>query len=172
MTKKVDKKTRTPIKLNCHWNISSTDYSGLQQRKHHCFASLNLCVAKLIRTKRDSVVERVFMGYHGPLTRYVKFRVAHAPGMPGTFAQAPRVSDPDMHHGTCVTHLPWCMTGTYVTHMPWCMPLSLTSGFLLNRWRGKRFWHSRRMRNPKFYISGERPMSTRFHCCVTIITQL
>ena len=24
-------------------------------------------------------------GFHGPLTRYVKLRVAHAPGMPGTF---------------------------------------------------------------------------------------
>ena len=24
----------------------------------------------------------------------------------------PRVSDPDMHHGTCVTHVPWCMSGS------------------------------------------------------------
>ena len=23
----------------------------------------------------------------------------------------PLVSDPDMHHGTCDTHLPWCMSG-------------------------------------------------------------
>ena len=23
----------------------------------------------------------------------------------------PRVSDPGMHHGTCVTHVPWCMSG-------------------------------------------------------------
>ena len=22
------------------------------------------------------------------------------------------VSDPDMHHGTCVTHVPWCMSGS------------------------------------------------------------
>ena len=40
---------------------------------------------------------------HGPLTRYVKLRVAHAPGMPGTFSPPPRVSEPDTHHGTCVT---------------------------------------------------------------------
>ena len=26
--------------------------------------------------------------YHGPLTRYVKLRVAHAPGMPGAFSPA------------------------------------------------------------------------------------
>ena len=31
---------------------------------------------------------------------------AHAPGMLGTFSLPPHVSDPDMHHGTCVTHVP------------------------------------------------------------------
>ena len=71
-----------------------------------------------------------------PLIRCVKFRVAHAPGMPGTSSPPPRLSDPDMHHGTCVTHVPWCM------------PRSLTSCFLLIRWRGKRSRHSRRIRNP------------------------
>ena len=29
-----------------------------------------------------------------------KIASAHAPGMPGTFSQPQRVSDPDMHHGT------------------------------------------------------------------------
>ena len=24
----------------------------------------------------------------------------------------PLVSDPGMHHGTCVTHMPWCMSGS------------------------------------------------------------
>ena len=80
---------------------------------------------------------------YGPLASYVKFRVAHAPGMPGTF---PPLSDPDMHHGTCVTHVPWCMSG------------SLTSGFLWSRWQGKRSRHSGCMRNPKYYVSGKRPM--------------
>ena len=54
---------------------------------------------------------------HGPLARYVKLRVAHASGMPGTFSPPTWVSDPDMHHGTCLTHVPWSMSG------------SLTSGF-------------------------------------------
>ena len=49
---------------------------------------------------------------HGPLSRYVKLLVAHAPGMPGTFSPSPRVTDSDMHHGTCVTHVPWCMPGS------------------------------------------------------------
>ena len=45
---------------------------------------------------------------HGPLTRYVKLRVAHAPGMRGPFPRhrlwrRPRVSDPAMHHCMGVT---------------------------------------------------------------------
>ena len=56
------------------------------------------------------------------------------------------VNDPNMHHGTCVTHVPWCMPG------------SLTSGFLWSRLRGKRSRHSRRMCNPQFCVSGKRPM--------------
>ena len=83
---------------------------------------------------------------HGPLARYVKLWVAHAPGMPETFSSPQRVNDPDMHHGTCVTHVPWCVPG------------SLTSGLLWSRWRGKRSRHSRRMRNPQFYVFGKRPM--------------
>ena len=84
---------------------------------------------------------------HGPHTRYVKLRVAHAPGLSGTFSPPARVSDADMHHGTCVTHVPWCMPGTQ------------TSGFHWSRWRGKRSWHSRQMRNPQFCVSGKRPIA-------------
>ena len=43
------------------------------------------------------------------------------------FPRPPQVSDPGMHHSTCVTH------------MPRCMPGSLTSGFLWNRWLEKTF---------------------------------
>ena len=62
------------------------------------------------------------------------------------FPPSPRVSNPDMHRSTCVTHVPRCTSG------------SLTSDFLWFRWRGKRFWHSRRMRNPQFCVSRKRPM--------------
>ena len=64
--------------------------------------------------------------------------------MPGTFSPPPRFSDPGMNHGTCVAHVPWCI------------PRSLTSGFLWNLWRGKSSRHSRRMRNPQFYVAGKR----------------
>ena len=84
---------------------------------------------------------RLFTGQwwcHGPLIKYVEFRVAHAPGIPGTFSSPPRVNDPRMHHGTCVRHVPWRMPG------------SLTSGCIWSRWRGKRSRHSRRTHNPQF----------------------
>ena len=81
---------------------------------------------------------------HGPLAQYVTLRVAHASRMLETFFSRPWISDPDMHHGTCVTHVSWCMLGL------------LISGFLWCRWQGKHFLHSRRMRNPQFYVSGKR----------------
>ena len=63
---------------------------------------------------------------------------------------SPRLgSCPDMHHGTGVTHIPWCMSEL------------LTSGFLWSRWRGKRSRHSRRMRNPQFCVSGMRPILSK-----------
>ena len=83
---------------------------------------------------------------NGPLARYVKLWGAHAPGMLGTFSPPPRVNNPDMHHGTCVAHVPWCLPGL------------LTSGFLWSRWWGKLSRYSRRMHDPHFYISGKRPM--------------
>ena len=52
---------------------------------------------------------------HGPLTRYVKLRVVHAPGavhqelFPRHRLQRKLlVGD----HGTCVTHVSWCMSGS------------------------------------------------------------
>ena len=60
--------------------------------------------------------------------------------MPRTFSTQTQVNDPDMHHGACVAHAPWCMPG------------SLTSGCLECWWPR----HSRRMRNAQFYVSGKR----------------
>ena len=57
---------------------------------------------------------------NGPLARSVKLRVAHAPGMPETFPPPTRVSDPDMHHGTCVTHVLWCLPGSLISRLRLC----------------------------------------------------
>ena len=94
------------------------------------------------------------------LTSFDGLLVAHAVGMPGTFSPTPRVSDPDIHHGTCVTHVPRCMSG------------SLIGGFLGSRWRGKRSWYSRRMRNPQLYVSGKRPMRFQPDIFLTLFTLL
>ena len=83
---------------------------------------------------------------HGPPTRDVILRVVQTSGMP------PRVSDPDIHHGTCVTHMPWCMLG------------SLTSDFLWSRWRKKRSRYSRRMRNPQFLYLVKDPYNRGLVC--------
>ena len=87
-----------------------------------------------------------FILSHVPLIRCVKLRVAHAPKMLGTFSPPPRFNDSDMHHGTCVTHVPWYMSG------------SPTSGFLWSRWREKHSRHSRRMCKPQCCVSGKRRM--------------
>ena len=74
-------------------------------------------------------IRRVWCGVRQPWAscQIRKIAGAHAPGIPGTLSPSPQVSDPDMHHGTCVTHVPWCMPG------------SLTSGSLWNWRRGKTF---------------------------------
>ena len=56
------------------------------------------------------------------------------------------LSDPDIHEGACMPHMPWCISG------------SLTYSFLWSPWLGKCSRHSRRMRYPQFYVSGMRPM--------------
>ena len=50
-------------------------------------------------------------------------------------------SDPGMHHGTCVTHVPLCMSG------------SLTRG------GGENSRYSLRMRNSQLCVSGKRPIN-------------
>ena len=76
---------------------------------------------------------------HRPLTRYAKSRVAHAPGMPRTFSpplqRKPLVNDPGMHTRAMM-------------HVGTAKP----------RWRGKRSRYYRRMRNPRYCVSGNGPM--------------
>ena len=93
---------------------------------------------------------------HEPLTRYVNLRVAHAPGMPGTFSPPPLVIDPDMYHGTYLTHVSWIMSG------------SITCGGLWSRWREKRSRHSQRMRNPHCYESAKRPIILAVNPCLVM----
>ena len=125
-------------KTSKYGGLGLFNWTTMQEKLQEDHKTSNLYLA----TSR--IYEILWSIRHGPLTWYAKLGVAHAPGIPRTFSPPPRVSDPDMHHGTCVTHVTWCMPG------------SLTSGFLWSQWRGKR---SRRMRNPQFCVSGKRSIS-------------
>ena len=113
--------------LSYHDSSNTQAIGYITQHSRHL--SMSLCYYVLASWSCSSFIAF----YYGPLARYVKLQVA--PGMPGTFFPPPQVSDSDMHHGTCVAHVPWCMPG------------SLTSGFLWSRWRGIC------SRNPQFYVS-------------------
>ena len=96
----------------------------------------------------------------GPLTRYVKLRVAHAPGMTWTFPghrlkRKPLVSG--MHHGTYVTAI-WQDAHGLLSDSGHARAV-MHAGIANPRWRGKR---SRRMRNPQFTYLGRGPLSPWF----------
>ena len=83
---------------------------------------------------------------NGPLARYVKLRVVHAPGMPGTSSPPPTSNEVaswrSRHASRHVRH------ARAVMHF----------GIAKRRWWGKCSRHSRRMPNPKIYVSDKRPM--------------
>ena len=87
--------------------------------------SLSLLLIIFYSYSLRRVIATYSLNEHGPLTRYAILRVAHAREMPRTFSPPWLVSDPGMHHDTCVTYVSWFMPG------------SLASGFLWSRWRGK-----------------------------------
>ena len=58
-----------------------------------------------ICSAQNSLLLKGFVHDHGPLTKYAKLQIAHAPGMLGKFPLPLRISDPDMHHSTCDTHV-------------------------------------------------------------------
>ena len=88
---------------------------------------------------------------HGPLTRYVKLRVAHAPGMPGTFPLPPTSKE--------TASLRPRRASWHVCHTRVVMHIGIAN----QRWQGKGSRHFRRMRNPRLYISGKRLMLTLVH---------
>ena len=88
---------------------------------------------------------------HGPLARYEYCGLRMRRECRERFSRhrlqrKPQVSDPDMHHGTCVTHVPWCMSGSLTSgggeNVPGipgacatCNFTYLVRGPLTERWR-------------------------------------
>ena len=92
-----------------------------------------------------SVLTKMSTSY-GPLARYVIMRVAHAPGMPGTFSPPLTSKDTTSNRSR---HAP-----RHVRHARAVMHVGIANP----QRQGKRSRHSRRMRNPQFYVSGKRPI--------------
>ena len=95
---------------------------------------------------------------HGPLTRYVKLQVAHAPGMPGTFSYAADFN------GNRYLATPACITArAWRTCRDACRDR-------LHAVTGKTFPAFPAHAHPQFCVSGKRPMqfSIRTHCVVLI----
>ena len=102
----------------------------------------------------------------GPLTRYVKLWVAHAPGMPVTFFPPPTSKETASYRSRHASrHVPYARAVMHV-------------GIANPRWRGKRSRHSRRMRNSLLYVSGKRPIvrnidgSDHYHHWCWFITEM
>ena len=83
---------------------------------------------------------------HGPLTRYAKLRVGHAPGMPGTFSPPPTSNETTSYRSQHASR--------HVRRARAVMHVGIDNP----RRRGKRSRCSRRMRNPQFCVFGKRPM--------------
>ena len=77
---------------------------------------------------------------------YVKLLVALGPGMAGTFFPATDLKE--------ITRSRSRHASRHVRHAR----AALHVGIANPRWRGRRSRHSRRMPNPQFYVSGERPV--------------
>ena len=82
----------------------------------------------------------------GPLTRYVKLRVVHAPGMPGTFSPPPTSKETASKRSRHASR--HVRVARAVMHV----------GIANPRWRGKCSRYSWRMHNPQFCVSGKRPI--------------
>ena len=83
---------------------------------------------------------------YGPLARYVKLRVAHAPGMPGTFSPPPTSNETAIKRSRHASR--HVRDARAVMHV----------GIANMRWWGKRSRHSRGMRNTQFCVSDKRPI--------------
>ena len=96
---------------------------------------------------------------HGPLTRYVKLQVAHAPGMPGTFFPPPPISkETDSWRSRHASR--HVRDARAVMHV----------GIAYLRWQGKRSRHSRRMHTRNFAYLARGPWNWTTRACLYIPT--
>ena len=75
----------------------------------------------------------------------------------GNFRQ--HIAETNSSTKTCSWHHPWLWASWQIRKISGCTCAGNAGKvfFLWRRWRGKRSRHSRRMRNPQFYVSGKSP---------------
>ena len=77
--------------------------------------NVGLLTSYICRNNKIILPLNNFICSHGPLTKYVKLllrRECRERFPRHRLQRKPLVSDPGMHHGTYVTHVPWCMSGS------------------------------------------------------------
>ena len=120
---------KTQLAVCTHWNHIRVGMQGYQNGSDY----LNIAVwYKFEKSLRN-----------GLLTRYAKYLVAHAPAMPGTFSlpsTSKETADDWSRH-----------TSRHVRHTRAVIYVGITNPQL----RGRHSRHSRRMHNPKLYVSGK-----------------
>ena len=100
-----------------------------------------------VNSARRHIIYIYLVAEHGPLTRYVKLQVAHAPGMPGTFSPAADFK------GNRQLAIPACITArAWRTCRDACQDR-------LPAATGKMFQAFPAHAHPQFCVSGKRPIS-------------
>ena len=156
------------METNMHMMMPLWWHSHNSRKKNIC-ASYNISYHQWSATKTDTVhmiLRTESQGLKGtnlwPWASYKIRKIANwacarnaGNVFPPPTSKKPLLSDPGMHHGTCVTQVPWCMLGIGNP-----------------RWRGKLSRHSRRMRNTQLYVFGKRSIQDVSHLSVDCITVL
>ena len=110
--------------MKSHWKVLSLNemYSKMSVNCEPSCSGLNVVVTLELCIHTINILGCVFRCSDWCLSilwasyQIRKLWVAHAPGLPGTFSPPPTsketASYPGMHHGTCATNVPWCMSGS------------------------------------------------------------
>ena len=118
------------------WHCQATIHCLVQ-----CWHQVNILSCHWLKVDNDWQIS-----LHGPLARYVKIRVAHAPGMPGTFSPAANF------RGNYYIAIPACITArAWRTCRDACRDR-------LPAVTGKTFPAFPAHAQPQFCVSGKRPI--------------
>ena len=125
-----DKTSSEPIMVSTLTHICFTRPQRVNPFRAKCFITktkMYLYFIQLLHSDTTKVVEilprvRQARAYFTQSISWASYQIRKIKGYacagnarnvfpPAEIQRKPWVSDPGMHHGTCVTHVPWCMSG-------------------------------------------------------------